>query len=293
MKKISFKIIIVVLTIAFFIKCDFVHNANPVLEPSATINLDTTKVYRKILIEDYTGHKCGNCPRAADTLNYLHHKYGDKIVSLAVHAGGFATVNPNYPTDLRSTSGNDYDNAFGFATAGNPNGLVNREGYLPTDAIDFIKAYPVWESTALTYFPKLADFKIEIKNTFNTNNNVLNTDVTIKALSNLNGNYKLVILLSEDSIIGEQLDYEKPVGSQKITDYVFNHVLRGAINSTWGDDVFTTEVVKNNSVSKSYSYVLNTSYKSNHCHVIAYIYDADLNSPTYYEVLQVEEKQLN
>ena len=35
MKKISFKIIIVVLTIAFFIKCDFVHNANPVLEPSA------------------------------------------------------------------------------------------------------------------------------------------------------------------------------------------------------------------------------------------------------------------
>lgn len=292
MKKIIFKINLIAVIIFIFTSCDFVHNANPALEPVA-LNLDTTKVYRKVLIEDYTGHKCGNCPRAADTLNYLHHKYGDKIVPLALHAGGFATVNPNYPTDLRSLAGTDYDNTFGNGINGNPNGLVNREGFLPTDTVVFIKQYATWEAAAMAYFPKLADFKIDIKNIYNVSNHGLNTDVTITALSNLNGNYKLVVLLSEDSIIGEQLDYDKPVGSQKITNYVFNHVLRGAINSTWGDDIFAGGVVKNGSVTKSYSYSLNASYISNHCHVIAYIYDADLNSPKYYEVLQVEERQLN
>jgi len=29
-------------------------------------NIDTTKPLRKILLEDYTGHTCGNCPCAAE-----------------------------------------------------------------------------------------------------------------------------------------------------------------------------------------------------------------------------------
>ncbi len=292
MKKIVFKIILFAITVSVFTNCDFIHNANPAVEPT-TLNLDTTKVYRKVLIEDYTGHKCGNCPPAALALNGLHYKYGASVVPLAVHAGGFATTNINYPTDLRSAAGTDYDNTFGNGVNGNPNGLVNREGFSPTDTIIFIKQYATWESAAIAYFPKLADFKIDIKNTFNISNNALSTDVTIKAMSTLNGNYKLVVLLSEDSIIGEQLDYSKPVGSQKITDFVFNHVLRGAINSTWGDDIFASGAIKNNAITKSYSYSVNAGYKSKHCHVIAYIYDADLNSPTYYEVLQVEEQELN
>ena len=89
------------------------------------------------------------------------------------------------------------------------------------------------------------------------------------------------------------MDYRLPVGSQTITNYEFNHVLRGAINSTWGDAIFTTPANVNDSVVKSYTnYTVNSSYNASKCHVVAYVYDADLVSPTHYEVLQAEEEKV-
>ena len=107
------------------------------------------------------------------------------------------------------------------------------------------------------------------------------------------GTYKLVVLLTEDSIIAEQVDYSKPTGSQFITNYEFNHVLRGAINSTWGDAIFTTSANLNDSVVKSYTnYIINSNYRAGKCHVVAYVYDADAASPTHYEVYQAEEQKV-
>jgi hypothetical protein len=62
-----------------------------------------------------------------------------------------------------------------------------------------------------------AKFEIKIRNTFTTSNNNLNTSITVKSLTNNAGIYKLVVLLSEDSIIAEQLDYRLPSGSQLIS----------------------------------------------------------------------------
>ena len=110
------------------------------------------------------------------------------------------------------------------------------------------------------------------------------------SLTNNSGQYKLVVLLSEDSIIAEQLDYRLPSGSQLITNYEFKHVLRDAVNSAWGDAVFTTGAIVNDSLTKSYSnYKISPNYRPSKCHIIAYVYDADPTSATYYEVLQVEE----
>ena len=47
---------------------------------------------KKILLEDYTGHKCGNCPRAAEKAEELKAIYDDQLVSIAVHAGFFAST---------------------------------------------------------------------------------------------------------------------------------------------------------------------------------------------------------
>ena len=90
--------------------------------------------------------------------------------------------------------------------------------------------------------------------------------------------------LSEDSIIAEQLDYRLQ-GNQVRSNYEFNHVLRGAINSTWGDQIFSSGAVINDSIVKSYSnYTINTNYNPSKCHVIAYVYDADPSSPTYMQM---------
>ena len=40
---------------------------------------------KKILLEDYTGHKCGNCPRAAEKAEELKEIYGDQLKKVASH----------------------------------------------------------------------------------------------------------------------------------------------------------------------------------------------------------------
>ncbi len=268
-----------------FTSCDKVKDAR---DP----NVQVISGNRKVLIEDYTGHKCGNCPAAADTLRYLHNVYGEKIVPIAIHAGSFANINANYPTDFRTATGNAYDTEFGISSAGNPNGLINRVGH---GTGGFIKAYSSWEAETVQMLSTAAKFELKINNSFTASSNLLNTKVTVKSLTTNSGIYKLVVLLTEDSIVAEQLDYRivsPPAPSQKITNYVFNHVLRDAINSTWGDAVFTSGAFLNDSTTKVYTKTISTSYRPEKCHVVAYIYDADPNSPTYYEVLQAEEKHV-
>lgn len=283
MKKILSQIVALLLIIIVIVSCDYVQDVRDPNAPKLEGN-------RKVLVEDYTGHKCGNCPTAADVLKTLESQYPGKVIPLAIHAGFFANTSTAYPTDFKTTEGTAYDSQFGISLAGNPNGLINRVGF---GTGGFIKAYSVWGSEVAQMLAKSAKFEIKIKNTFNTSTNSLNTDIKVKSLGYNNGTYKLVVLLTQDSIIAEQLDYRLPVGSQTISNYEFNHVLRGAINSAWGDAIFSNSVNLNDSIVKSYAnFVVNPSYNASKCHVIAYVYDADAASPTFYEVLQVEEEKV-
>lgn len=280
MKKIIYQITIIIAIILIIVSCDKVKD---VRDPNAEV----IKGNRKVFVEDYTGHKCGNCPAAADTLKYLTKKYPGQVVALAIHAGFFANINATYPTDLRNPVSTAYDNVFGVSLAGNPNGLINRVGF---GTGGFIKAYSTWEGEVAQMLSRPAKFEIKIRNTFTTSNNNLNSSIIVKSLTNNSGIYKLVVLLSEDSIIAEQLDYRLPSGSQLIPNYEFSHVLREAVNSTWGDPVFVSGAVANDSTVKAFpNYLINSAYNASKCHIIAYVYDADPTSPTYYEVLQVEE----
>ncbi len=249
MKKLISNLAIALSVVTLF-SCDFVQDANPPAEPSTTggaatnqyvsdSTINSNPALRKVLVEDYTGHKCGNCPRAAEELVSLESQYPGKIVPLAIHAGFFATVNAAYPTDFRTTTGDTYDTQFGISSAGNPNGLINRVGY---GTGGFIKAYTSWGGEISTNLAQSPKFQVTIKYKYETGTLKMNTDVKVKSLSSNTGIYKTVVLLTEDSIIAEQLDYNvavPPATSQKIPDYQFDHLLRGTINSAWGDAVFT------------------------------------------------------
>ena len=66
-----------------------------------SVSVDTTCQFtednsvpeKKVLVEDYTGHNCGNCPAGGVILNdSMRAKYGDRMVAIAVHAGDYAKI---------------------------------------------------------------------------------------------------------------------------------------------------------------------------------------------------------
>ena len=50
---------------------------------------------RAVLIEDYTGQYCVNCPRATEEIERLVEQYGDSVViAVAIHSGPFSKKTP-------------------------------------------------------------------------------------------------------------------------------------------------------------------------------------------------------
>ena len=98
-------------------------------------------------------------------------------------------------------------------------------------------------------------------------------------------NLKLVVLLTEDSIISAQTDYSLSRGT--ISDYEHNHMFRCGFNTAWGEELFSGTVIKGDTESKTYSMNLDANFIENKCNVVAFIYDDDA---TFKTILQAEQK---
>lgn len=267
-----------------FYSCDKIDD--PVKESTTPPPVDTTDSVipvRKILIEDYTGHNCGNCPKAKKILDSIEIVYGEQIVGMGVHAGFFANppINGCSPADFRTTAGTAFDNFFGISAAGNPNGMINRMDY---PSLTHIKAYNDWKGIAASLITIPPDAQIEITNTYTSSTKTVTINLDSKFLNAMIGDYKLGVYIVEDSVAGCQIDYD--ANPQLINNYVNRFMLRGDVNSTWGE-ALATDPAANSVFTKSYSSQLNTGWNDQQCYVIAYIYNA-----TTYEVIQAERKKI-
>jgi len=278
--------------------CDVVEGPYEI-DTGALTPSDTNTYVKKILIEDYTGHTCPNCPAAARELEAIHNIYGDKIIGIAIHAStGFAapwTGSGKFEYDFRTKWGDDWDNFFNISNSGLPRGMVNRSGYPNSHKLGKNE----WLTAVITELEKEIDFGVSIT----TNNTENEGAITINSeiLNDINGDYKLVVCLIESSIINWQKD-----GGDNIEEYEHNHTLRTVLTNeslTNSSSYITGQVVQ-----KIINYNLNTleqlniNYSNNtadagngnsggwnpsNMSVVAYIYDN-----ITHEILQAEESHL-
>ena len=273
MKNLSFIIGIMICATAFF-SCDYVTPTK--MSNNGTV--DTSTNVRKVLIEDYTGHTCGNCTHAADALDTFIGLYGTRIIPIAVHAGWFA--NPAaapYTSNFETTVGTAWDTYFGMSAAGNPTGSVNRLGY-PNS---YPTAYQSWATFAAGILALTPAMNIKIDNSFASTSRSISATITSKYLQTLDSTYKISVVVTEDSIIDAQEFYYPTTHLDPA--YVFKHMLRTSLNGTWGDTLSTGSQPMNAVFTKTYSLNLDTLYKANHCHLVAFIYNAITS-----EVVQAE-----
>ena len=287
--------------ITIFYSCDYVKLPYP---PKIPCDNDTvacplpvfpTRVaIKKVLLEDYTGHHCTNCPNAGREAVKLDSIFGEKLVVMSVHAGGFARTYPIYSIiysyDFRTTAGDKYNSFFGIAAY--PNGMINRIGF---PANNHKKGYTSWSSGIQAVINNAPDADIQIINNYDNTTRKLCVHVQSKFLKQMTGTYQLVVVLTEDSIIKPQLD-----NGVDVLNYVHRHALRATIScgGEWGDALAKGSVANGNTYTKSYLYNMPADFNGlapdiTHCAVIAYIYDDDPVSPTYKQVIQAEEKKID
>ena len=189
----------------------------------------TEQTNRNVLIEEFTGRTCPNCPDGHVYANRIVANNPGRVWSVNVHAGGYSPTNyPNLNTTPSTTIMN------GFGVTGYPTGVVNRSKYEVLNRGE-------WESEAKKQMAQTAECNVAGQVILNkvTRTATITVEVYYTGNSSEDKNY-LTVMMLQDSILGSQsgANYNpaQVVGNQ----YCHMHILRDVITPTWGEEILPT-----------------------------------------------------
>lgn len=285
MKIISKTLLIISVVATVFFACDEIEE--PFIEYDGQCGDASLPVpIKQILIEEFTGHQCGNCPDGAETIETLKELYCDHVIPVAIHAGYFAEVKTSgekYTYEYRCEDGNFINEYFEASSSGVPNAMINRAEI----AGDVTLSPADWSAVVAELVLEEPILDININTSLNESTRELKIDADIFFIESSSEELMLSIYFVEDSIVSWQKDYSLPVNEQDIEYYAHHHVLRDAINGTWGDQLTTGQTYADEMISRSHTYSINESWNIQNSSIVAFVY----NNKTK-EVLQASQRHL-
>ena len=245
--------IIALASLMFFaMGCDKIDNPHKPYTP--------TGGSKTVLIKDFTGARCVNCPAAAETAHELQHQLGaDRIFILSVHAGYLAQPMgqfPDFTTEEGTAWYGDHDS--------NPLFSVDHVALTDGNTLN-VEQIDTPVSDALAE-PQL--FDITIGNTYDETSRLLKVENRFEPTGDGSGEYYATVCLVEDSIVGWQTT---PAGLDR--EYVFRNVFRGTLNGADGQLVSNGAFYVDDSFVKNCSMEIDSTYNADQCYVLTYIYD--------------------
>lgn len=247
-----FSMIAMAAVMLFAMGCDKIDNPHKPYTPSGG--------NKTVLIKDFTGARCVNCPAAAATAHELQHQLGeDRVFVMSVHAGYLAQPIGKFP-DFTTPEGtvwyndNSANPLFSVDHVALTEGNTLNESQLDTPVSDALAE------------PQL--FDIVINNTYNEFTRSLSVENRFNPTGDGQGEYYATVCLLEDSIVGRQVI---PGGVD--TAYVFRNVFRGTLNGADGELVSNGAFYVDDSFTTTCGIELDTTFNADQCYVLTYIYD--------------------
>lgn len=223
---------------------------------------DTLAVAKAVLIEDFTGQRCTNCPNASEEIEKLAGQYGDSLViGVGIHSGNFGFAGNDRLVGFMTDTGNEYYNYWGIQAQ--PMGVVNR---LP-EQMNGGSNYLTWGTAVWNETNKKASLALLLLNSYDeaTRQLTVNTSaIGCTAMGTTTG--KLQLWLTEDSIVALQT---MPDGSYNY-NYMHQHVFRDAVNGTWGEDI---TVAEGDTTRTTHTYTLKDNWVAKNVSVVAFVYN--------------------
>ena len=229
-------------------------------EGDRLIYVKPAEVGRAILIEDFTGQRCINCPTGTEIINGIVETYGeDNVIAVGIHSGPLGFAGNSKTVGLMTDTGNEYYTRWDKENKmGQPWVIFNRKTSPDSH-------YNNWAAMVGTIISEKANLSVKIANAYDAATRTLTTTV---GADGVNGtvNGKLQVWIVEDGVKALQT---MPDGKPN-KEYIHNHVFRAAVNGTWGEDVTVKE---GETTTKQYQYVLPEAWNADNIAVVAFVYN--------------------
>lgn len=194
------------------------------------VSMPTDSTGRAHVLIEYTGFRCVNCPKAAETAAELQTLYGERLIVVSLHPATNPFTQGAY--DYTCPAADTYYRYMG-GTATTP---------FPTGNIDLATTADGWLSDA-SEWPTLLASRMNLP-----------TEVHLQAEGNrltlyadLEQQCRMAVWIVEDSILGVQALPDGSVDKQ----YYHRHVLRGTMGDPWGEELTLGPLPKSYTIAVS------------------------------------------
>lgn len=237
---------------------------------------------RNVLLEEFTGVSCPNCPAGHAIVEGIKQDIGDRLIAIGLYKVDNNLTRPidkdgkATKDDFRTPISDELDATIYENKASSlPSGGVDRVA-LPTLLMD----RNLWAGAVNQRLAIPPKANLVLTSTYNDADSTLKVKMTVTFTANVDKKVYFTMGVFQDSI----LDYQEK-GNLILENYVHNHVLRGFITPNGANGVELvgtyeagrvyerTITVKLNEKLGSASPLLNTTYlKPEHCSVFAFIH---------------------
>ena len=217
--------------------------------------VEPAEVAKRVLIEDFTGQRCINCPNGAAAIEQIQKDYGsDNVIAVGLYSGPLGRLPNGTPLPLYTEDANWYYEQRGVSMQ--PTAQVDRGG-LMTDV-------NTWATAVRDRIQQQAQVLLEASCSYDEASR--NVDIMVEAdgLADVSG--KLQVWLVEDNIISLQM----MPGNITNQEYVHNHVFRATVNNREGDDI---SMINGERVTRTFSYAISDDWKQEDMSVVVFIFN--------------------
>ncbi|MFK7755788.1 MAG: Omp28-related outer membrane protein [Flavobacteriales bacterium] len=271
---------------------------SPFFEGNQTLDPEQQKATRRVLIMDFTGHRCAGCPAAALEANNIATDYEGEVFVLGVHpdipsltAPAESAEEPGdaYFTEWRTPEGTNYESIYDIPGA-LPLGVVSGKSANG----NFWLQWASWRSTTEPLLVEDRLIEVELELDYNESTRGLQASGEVSFLAPSDGTYSLILAVVENNIVdwqkngssGAPSDPNFPGGD--IPNYVHKHVLRKHINGLGGTELNTgTPAIQGDVYSYCEAGIIDQEFNIDEVSIYAFVYDIST-----LEILDVIEKKI-
>jgi len=260
-----------------------VYDTRPDQNPDATAE-------KKVLLEEFTGHTCGNCPASSAIAHKLAREtYKGKLIVATVHAGSLSVPEPGtgkFEIDYRTPEGNVLYANYNKVDAV-PYALMNR---IVRSGSNYLWPSAQWETKTQEMLQKAPEVRMLMAPSYNAATRAVSVKIDLKYLADVTTNAateNVSVYLVEDSIVSWQKDYR--FADDLIKNYVHHDMVRKFLNGAYGQPVRPNAkpIFKQDRFYGIYNLTLPQAYNAATCKIVAFVH----NTATR-EVRQVEEVEI-
>lgn len=241
---------------------------------------------RIVLIEDFTGASCSNCPAAHVVLNAIDAQHSGRLAIMGLHILNFNQAFPydspdgshKHANDFRTTEATDIGNSIYGGIGLMPVAGINRvtnanNGANPPNNNLFGSG--VWSQMISAYLDSVPPVNLTVTSSLNTAGDTAYIVVKAAYTSAVSTKNVLSVAITESKLLDLQEDPAAPNGYD--IDYEFNDVLRGFVSATTGSPVLDSLSSKapGRVFTRSFLYKVNPKWKPENCKVVAFMSNAE------------------